>query len=120
MTHDKHNDAEQLGREIDAEITYLRHLGYDTPAICEGSIEITDRCRDRLRAGKGGGDFDPAAFTASVEAAVAGFDGAADARDRMVYALIAARVPDDHGHYDAIECDFIHRGWLADRYGYLG
>ncbi|WP_299844682.1 hypothetical protein [uncultured Jannaschia sp.] len=119
MTHDQHIDADQLSREIDAETRHLRRLGHDTPAICAASVKIADRCRDRLRAGNGCADLDPAAFTASVAAAVAGFDGPDAARDRLVYALMAAQVPDDHGHDEAVECDLIHRGWLADRHGSL-
>lgn len=122
MTHGEHTDIEAatLDREIDHEIRSLRQLGHDTPGICSESIEMTERCRRRLTAGKSCADFDPMCFAASVEAAVAKFDGTEPERDRMVYALMDRRVPDDHGHYEDVECDLIHRGLLTDRHGYLG
>lgn len=51
-------DAAALDREIDHEIRRLRKMGHDTPGICEASREITERCRERLIAGKSLADFD--------------------------------------------------------------
>lgn len=113
------NDA-ALDREIAHEIRSLRQLGHDAPAICTASAEIIDRCRTRLAAGKGCAEFDPDAYIAWIAPYAAGLNGTEAERDRWVYLLMDAQVPEDHGHYDAIECDLIHRGLLTDRHGYLG
>ena len=102
-------DAAARDLEIDREIRLLRKMGYDTPGICEVNREITERCRERLIAGKSLADFDLDAFLAEAKEATS----TAQSRDeahRITKALLDSEVPE--ARCDDVEMALVHDGFL--------
>ena len=112
MIHDQHLhiDAAALDREVDHEIRWLRRLGFSTPAICEDSHEIEERCRQRLIAGKSRADFEFDAFLAEAKRAIS----AAQTREEThnITRALLDRVPDEEW-YDVVGA-LIHEGLLPE------